>query len=105
MLGKTLIEVAADARPGWSRLVLSGRVTVAHAKQFHATALELSASGANVTVCCEGADYLDVSAIQILLCLGRELVKSGRRCDIAGVAGALADDFRLAGLGSPPAKP
>ncbi len=98
------IRVVLDAETGTTQLLLHGRVTVGCASQFHATALKLAAGDTDVTVSCETAEFLDVSALQILLCLGRDLMSRGRRCDITGVTGSLGDDFRLAGLGSAPAK-
>ncbi len=100
MVGDTPIQVSDDARPGWSRLVLTGRITVACAGEFHKTALALIARPNNVTVCCAGTEFLDASAIQILLCLGRELVGRGNRCDFVGVTAALGADFRVAGVGN-----
>lgn len=88
-----------DARPGWSRLVLGGRITVAGAAQLREAALEISASGKSVSVCCAGVEYLDAAAIQVLLCLGRELLGRDKQCDITNVPDALRDLFHLVGLG------
>jgi len=87
-------------RPGSARLVLLGRVTISSAGRLHAAARDLCARGCDVTVCCEAAEYLDGPAIQVLLGLGRELVRAGKRCDVrVGAGGPLLDVFRLAGLG------
>lgn len=95
------ITVVEDAtRTGWSRLLLVGQVTVSSASRLHETARQLAAGGNNVTVCCAGAEYLDVSAIQVLISLGRDLVRRGKRCDITEVPDAIKKWFRLAGLGS-----
>lgn len=94
------VQLADDDRPGWSRLLLTGRVTVAHAREFYTAAGAALARGTDVAVRCEGAEYLDASAIQILLCLGRELVGRGKRFDLAGVSPELGEWLRLAGLGS-----
>lgn len=100
MLGDAPIRVTDDDRPGWSQLVLSGRVTVAAAREFHATARDLLARGSNIAVRCDGAEHLDTSAIQILLCLGRELANRGKRFDLSGVSPELGAGLRLAGLAS-----
>lgn len=92
--------VTCESDPtGRARLVLAGRLTVADASRLHRQALDLSARGANVTVCCAAAEYLDAAVVQVILALGRDLTARGRRCDVTGVAGPLADLFRTAGLG------
>lgn len=100
MVGDSAIRLTDDERPGWSRLELAGRVTVAHAREFHATAGAALARGTDLAVRCDAAEYLDASAIQILLCLGRELVGRGQRFDLAGVSPELGEWLRLAGLGN-----
>jgi anti-anti-sigma regulatory factor len=91
--------VVDDAdRPGSSRLLLRGRIRIADATGLHRAALDLAARGGNVAVDCGGAEYLDPAAIQVVLGLGRELTGRGRRCDVTGVTGPLAEEFRLAGL-------
>jgi anti-anti-sigma regulatory factor len=94
------ISVVDGPASGWSRLLLAGHVTVSSASQLHEAALRLAASGNNVTVCCAGAEYLDASAIQILISLGRDLVRRGKRCDITNVPDGVKPWFRLAGLGT-----
>ena len=89
--------VDAAPRPGWSQLVLTGRVTVGCAALFHQTALQVCAGGANVSVSCTAAEYLDASAIQILLCLRRELHRAGKKCEVS-VSDALKASLRAAGL-------
>lgn len=97
------VRVIDDDRPGWAQLVLAGRVTVADAQRFHAAAVELVARGASVAVRCAEAEHLDASAVQLLLCLGREVVRAGRQFTVGGVPDALAEHFRLAGLAGAPA--
>lgn len=93
------VVVADPAHPDRSRLVLRGRVTLAVAAELHAAAVALAAGGAGVCVDCAAAEYLDVSALQTLLALGRELAAAGRPCDVSDVPPAVAELFRLAGLG------
>lgn len=100
MAGDSAVRLTDDERPGWAALVLTGRVTVAHAREFHATASAALARGTDVSVRCDGAEYLDTSALQILLGLGRELVGRGKRFDLAGVSPELGEWLRLAGLGN-----
>lgn len=101
-MSEATVSVADDpARPGSARLVLGGRVRVAEAAALHQAALAAVARGGAVTVDCGAAEYLDATAIQVVLCLGRELAGRGRRCDVAGVGGPLAEAFRLAGVGGP----
>ncbi len=84
-------------RPGFKRLVLSGRVTVADAAGLHAIAVELASGVGPLVVDCTGVTHLDVAAFQVLLALGREVEQSGRRCEVR--AEAAAGIFRQAGLG------
>jgi anti-anti-sigma regulatory factor len=95
-----VIVVDDPSRPEWSRLVLTGRITVGCAGPLHAAALAISASGNNVSVCCAGVEYLDAAALQVLVCLGRDLVGRGRRCDVTSVPEAVGNWFRCAGLGT-----
>jgi ABC-type transporter Mla MlaB component len=88
-----------DVQTGGVKLALAGRVTVADATRLYQIALDLSARGENVTVCCAAAEYLDAATIQVVLALGRDLTGRGRRCDVTGVTGPLVNLFRLAGLG------
>jgi len=98
MTDDTPIRVVEGApHPGWSQLVLTGRITVGCATLFHKAALELCARGTSVSVSCAAAEYLDASAIQILLCLRRELSGRGKKCDVV-VGDALKVSFRDAGL-------
>ena len=90
--------VKDPVRPDWSRLVLRGRVTVAVAAELHAAAVALLAGGTNVCVDFVAAEYLDVSALQTFLALGRELAAVGRHCDISDVPAAVTELFRVAGL-------
>lgn len=96
-----LIVVTPDAdRPEWSELRLGGRLTVASAARLYDAARAVAASGLNVRVCCGGVEHLDVSVLQILLCLGRDLARDGRQCGVADVPESVGELFRLAGLGS-----
>jgi anti-anti-sigma factor len=96
MRGGDVISVLNDG-PN-TRLVLQGRLTIREAVQLHQTALDLVSRKTNLTVCCAGVEHLDVTAIQILLCLGREIVQMNLSCDITGVTAKLREIFRLAGL-------
>lgn len=98
MDGKPSIAIITDP-PGSLRLVLAGRLTVADAAQLHRIARDLSGRGTDLTICCAAVEYLDASAIQLVLALGRALTTRGRRCDVTGVTGPLANLFRLVGLG------
>jgi anti-anti-sigma regulatory factor len=93
-----VIVVDDPSRPGWSRLVLTGRITASCARSLHEAALTIAASGNNVSVCCAGAEYLDAAALQVLIGLGRDLTGRGRRCDVTSVPEALGNWFRCAGL-------
>jgi len=87
-----------EAHPDGSRLILAGRITVESAIEFHKCALELSNGDRDVSVSCEAAEYLDVSAIQILLGLGRALAAKQKRFEIVGVSEGLGAWLTLAGL-------
>jgi anti-anti-sigma regulatory factor len=90
----------SDPAPGWNRLILSDRITVESAQCFLETAKVLVDKAKHVTISCEQAEYMDLSAIQILLAFGRELAQRGKQCEIEGVTGPLAETLNLAGLGN-----
>ncbi len=94
----SITVVDEPGRAGWVRLALMGRITVGSAKEFHKTALDLATQGRNVVVCCAQLEYLDASAIQIFLSLGRDLMRKGKQCEVSGVAGSLRELFSLVGL-------
>lgn len=89
-------------RPGWAKLALNGAVTVASAAALHRAAVGLAAGGGSVAVCLAGAEHVDAAALQVLLCLGREVEGRGGRCELTGTGGPVADLLRLAGLGGAP---
>ena len=93
--------VSADTvAPGRMRLGLHGRVTVANANELKLAIGTLVARSEDVTIDCSEVEYLDASAVQLLMCLGNELVRCGRTAALTGVAPGLATDFRLLGLGA-----
>jgi len=98
MDGKPSIALNTESS-GSLRLALAGRLTVADAGRLYQIARDASARGTDLTICCAAVEYLDASAVQLVLALGRSLTASGRRCDVTGVTGALANLFRLVGLG------
>ncbi|WP_171473279.1 STAS domain-containing protein [Frigoriglobus tundricola] len=101
-----LFTVTTDpAAPGRARLGLCGRITVTDAAALKRAALDLVARGVDVTIDCSAVEYLDVSAVQLLMCLDRELGRCGHRGALAGVSPALATDLRLLGLGAAPPAP
>jgi len=91
------IRIEGTPSLDWSRLILSGRVTVADAGELHRVAIALASRGHGVTVDCSEAEYLDTSAVQVLLALGRVLDRGGHPCDIVGASAVLSEDFRLTG--------
>jgi anti-anti-sigma regulatory factor len=91
-----LIESDRSDQP--LRFALAGRVAMESAQELHRMAIELSRRGRDVTVCCQGVEYLDSSAIQVLLCLGRELELQNRICELTGLTGQARSDFRRVGL-------
>ena len=92
-------SVADDTtRPDWSRLSLRGRMTVASAMKLHSAAVSLAGGDRNVCVCCENAEYVDTAIVQVLLGLGRSVVRSGRQFDIANVPDGLGKLFHAVGL-------
>lgn len=85
--------------PDGTRLLLRGRVTVSAAARLHRAALELVARPGRATVDCSEVSQLDVSAIQILMCLDRALAARGQRGALTGLPPAVGADFALLGLG------
>lgn len=86
------------ATPGRSRLVLSGKVTVTHAGPLHHAAVELAQRGTDVTVDCSAVEYLDTSAVQLLISLAREQKRNGKGFEVVGASGDVREDFRLTGF-------
>jgi anti-anti-sigma regulatory factor len=87
-----------DTSPGGARLRLLGRVTVADAVPLRDALLALSRRNSPVTVDCSAAEYLDVSAVQLLIALGRELAHAGQGCEVAGASPRVSEDLRLVGF-------
>lgn len=95
----TPFTVTADpVAPDHARLGLRGRVTVASANELKQAIGALVVRAAGVTIDCSEVEYLDVSAVQLLMGLRHELVRCGRTGALTGVSQALAADFRLLGL-------
>jgi anti-anti-sigma factor len=81
------------------RLQFGGHVTIAQVRELHQHALDLVASKRDVTICCEGADYLDTAVVQVLIGLGRELEMQNNVCELTGIHGRVRRDFERIGLG------
>lgn len=82
----------------WS-LSLSGIVDIFDAAALHQAALEVSSGGsAGLVVLLEEAQTLDISTIQVLLALKRDLVASGRTIHFDGISTVLSELCRSAGL-------
>jgi anti-anti-sigma regulatory factor len=81
-------------------IALEGAVTVAQAAPLHALALRAAGLGASVRVRCDGAAYLDASALQILLALRGALAGKGHALHVEGVTPGLATRLRAAGFGA-----
>lgn len=79
-------------------LHLRGTVNIYSARALHGAALSLSGCGVDVVICCDQAEYLDVSALQVLLSLRADLRKQGRSFSLEGVRPPLAETLRLAGV-------
>lgn len=88
------VTVGPDpARPGFSLLTLRGRVTAADATHLHRAALGLASGGSHVAVACGEAEYLGAAAVQVLICLGREVTRGGRRFELDGAEAHLGEWF------------
>jgi anti-anti-sigma factor len=80
------------------QLALKGQVTIREVKNLHQAATKIASRHTNVTISCASAESLDTATLQVLLCLGREVIRTGKACEITGVPGHLREVFRLAGL-------
>ena len=67
------------------------------AEELRTAALGAVETGNEVTLNLGGIDYLDASALQILLALGAEQKKRGRRLEVAGASPHLRQWFEYAG--------
>lgn len=83
---------------GQQRLTIQGTLNVFSAGQFFEAARTLSDPGAETVVVCDDADYLDASALQILLALKLDLQEKGQRLRLTGVKPEMKQLIRLAGL-------
>lgn len=92
-----MLEVSRDSSIP-TRLELSGRVTVAASTALHAAALEIHRNQHPTIIDCSRADYIDASAMQVIISLGREMAKDQIPCDLKGIDGPAALSFRLCGV-------
>ncbi len=67
------------------------------AEELHASAVAAASSGKNVTLNLDRIDYLDASALQILLALDIDLKKRGHSMKLAKVSPHLRQWFDFAG--------
>ncbi len=98
------VHLSIEPGAGRARLVLAGRIGTESAARLHQAALEVAGGTGDVMVCCDRVEHMSAAALQVLVCLGREVMQSGRRCDLSGVNGPLREVFGLAGLGPIPSR-
>lgn len=86
------------AEEEWS-LNLSGIVDIFDASALHQDALEvMSGPAGRVAVQMEQVESVDMSILQVLLALKRDLTAAGRTIRFEGVSAGLSNLCRLAGL-------
>ncbi len=90
--------ISITEREGQPWLLLQGVVDIFSAEELYRAALCLLERGESTVVCCEGASYLDTSAVQILLALEEGLREKGKSLHMVGVPAVVASHLRLAGL-------
>ena len=93
------VEVSEEGN-GWL-LVLSGVVAIDDARALHAAAratVDDDAAG-DVTVLMDALQWLDTSAMQVLLALQQALTGRRRALRFEAASAAVADRWRRAGLG------
>lgn len=90
------IVLAGGGEP--SRLTLRGSVDVRSASELRRAAMELAECGHDVVVSCEGVVRIDVSALQVLIALDRELRRRTQRLDLIDVPPSIASLLSLGGL-------
>ncbi len=81
-----------------AQLILRGHLHVGVAAELHQAAQRLLETGNNVTVCCQRAEHLDTSALQVLLALKEELRAQGKALDLTDVLPSVQSFIQLAGL-------
>jgi anti-anti-sigma regulatory factor len=79
-------------------LLLHGAVTVRCAPDIHAAACDVAAAGADVDVCCEFIDRVDVTCWQVLVALRRILAERGKRLRLTDVSDDLRSHLQSCGL-------
>lgn len=83
-----------------AQLVLQGRVDAFVATDLYRLGCKLIALGRPVQVVCQHVEYIDVSALQILLALQAELRQTGHALVLMSPSAAMQQAVRIAGLGS-----
>lgn len=79
---------------------LTGTVRITEAEQLHESALALLLNSGEVTVSCEGAEFVDASILQVLLALKESMWQQGRTLRFQDVPSSVASFWRLAGFDS-----
>lgn len=91
------IHVISDDEHG-NHLILTGPFDAYMAQDLRRCALDLLASGQDVAVDLTDVESIDVSGIQVLLALGRDLSTRGKKLVVSGTGPNANRCFRLAGI-------
>lgn len=82
------------------RFVLQGRINIGIAQSFYEKAISLVSSKKNIAVICDQVEYLDISAIQILIAFGQSVLQQGNDFEFSGVSQDLKQVLRVSGFDS-----
>ena len=92
------IDIDVTAQDGKPVLVLCGTIDVTLAKELHKTACQLAERGQDTAVGCKSIEYIDLSALQILLALKEELKARGKNLTFQEVPEVVVEQCKLAAL-------
>jgi len=90
--------VRVEVKGAHAVLHLEGVVGIAQSKRLQALALKLATSGKKVNVRCEHLQYVDCSAVQVLLALNETLKSKGTGITVQNLPDSVQQTLRNAGI-------
>jgi anti-anti-sigma factor len=77
---------------------LAGKLDIGRARELHGRALAITRETGDVTVDLSAVEWMDSSAVQVLVALGTELKNQGRRFHLSGLAEPVSNYLGTIGL-------
>ncbi|MBI4522676.1 MAG: STAS domain-containing protein [Deltaproteobacteria bacterium] len=79
-------------------LFLRGAIDIFLADELRQAAIDLQGREVDIHVCCQKADHLDTSAVQVLLALKKGLQAKGKAVKITRISSQVENLLKLVGL-------